>query len=175
MLTYVRAAIDMCAQMSGQVWSCSDMALAQKSHSMSKFQDRLRQVRGKLTQEEISNQLDIHSITYGRYERGERSPGVEFVEKVCRAFNISPTWLILGEGPMRLDEAAVPAPAPAAPLNQELLRQVLAGVKKGLALKRLVLSPDKEAELVALLYDHYAKTGESPAEQTVERYLRLVA
>ncbi len=52
----------------------------------------------------MSARLGIHLTSYGRYERGERSPDLEFIEKVCREFNISPTWLILGEGPMRLEE-----------------------------------------------------------------------
>lgn len=216
---------------------------------MSTFQERLKQVRGKLDQGEMSAQLGIHLTSYGRYERGERSPDLEFIEKVCRTFNVSPTWLILGEGPMHRDEPPAatsptfhrlwgavgarndselakaldiepqavssarenntvpykwmtiisekygistdwllygecpkyyieppPAPQPpTSPLDQDLLHTVLAGVKKGLALRGSILPPDKEAQLVALLYDHYAKTRENPDTNTVERYLRLVA
>lgn len=78
---------------------------------MSTFPERLKQVRGKLDQGEMSTQLGIHLTSYGRYERGERSPDLEFIEKVCRTFNVSPTWLILGEGPMRPGEIT-PGEAP---------------------------------------------------------------
>ena len=64
----------------------------------------MKQIRGKLTQEQISTKIDIPVVTYGRYERGEVKPDIEFIEKVCRTFNVSPTWLILGEGPMRPGE-----------------------------------------------------------------------
>lgn len=141
---------------------------------MGSFQDRLKQVRGKITQADMSDKLGIPFVSYGRYERGERSPDLEFIEKVCQTFDISPTWLILGEGPMHRGEASEAAPAaPASPLDQGLLQSVLAGVKKGLAWRGTILPPDKEAELIALLYDHYAKIQEKPDEKTVERYLKL--
>lgn len=144
---------------------------------MDAFQDRLKLIRGKLTQDDLSKLLDIHLVTYGRYERGERSPDGQFIEKICRVFNISPTWLILGEGPMRLDEALSDSARAASPasLDHELLRQIIAGVKQGLAIKNMSLPADKEAELITLLYDHYYKLKQTPDTETLERYLRLVA
>lgn len=143
---------------------------------MVEFQDRLKQIRGKLTQDEISSRLDIHAITYGRYERGERLPDAEFVEKVCRTFNVSPTWLILGEGPMSLNEVREPGPAaPASPLDHELLRHVIEGVEDGLSRRHLTLSPDKKARLIDLLYEHFHKIQELPQAQMVDRFLKLVA
>lgn len=120
--------------------------------------------------------MGIHLTSYGRYERGERSPDFEFIENVCKTFNINPTWLILAKGPMYLgDDTETASPAPASPLDRELLRQILAGVEKGLARRRQTLDPDKKVEIIDLLYDHYAKLREVPDLETVERYLKLVA
>jgi len=143
---------------------------------MSTFQDRLKQVRGKLDQGEMSARFGIHLTSYGRYERGERSPDLEFIDKVCRTFNVSPTWLILGEGPMSLNEVREPAPvAPASPLDHELLRHVIEGVEDGLSRRRLTLPPDKKARLIDLLYEHFHKIKELPQAQMVDRFLKLVA
>jgi len=55
------------------------------------------------------------------------------------------------------------------------MRQVIVGVELGLDRLGLVLSPAKKADLIILLYDHYAKAQDQPDDQTIERYLRLVA
>ena len=60
--------------------------------------ERLKIVRGELTQAEFSSKLGLHKNTLGRYERGESSPDSEVCAKVCSVFGVSPTWLLLGIG-----------------------------------------------------------------------------
>lgn len=60
-------------------------------------------------------------------------------------------------------------------LNIDLLRQIILGLEQGLADRGLALPPDKKAELITLLYEQAVKTREAPTQQTVDRYLRLVA
>ena len=65
--------------------------------------ERLKTIRGTMTQAEFANQLGIHKNTLGRYERGESNPDIVFCAKVCSIFGISPRWLIMGIGDMRED------------------------------------------------------------------------
>ncbi|MHB9075595.1 MAG: helix-turn-helix domain-containing protein [Desulfobaccales bacterium] len=159
---------------------------------MGAFQNRLKQIRGKLTQEQISTKIDIPVVTYGRYERGEVKPDIEFVEKICMTFNVSPTWLILGEGSMCQNEiaewaappadvaawAAPPADiaswaAPPSPLL-DLVREIVVIVEKLMQEHDLVLPPKKKAELIALLVEEFAEEKEKGGEVSKEKILRLI-
>lgn len=70
--------------------------------------DRLKIVRGELTQAEFADKLGIHKNTVGRYERGETEPDLSVAAKIYTEFEFLPLWLILGEGPMRLGETQCP-------------------------------------------------------------------
>lgn len=63
--------------------------------------ERIKTVRGKLSQEEFSQQLGIHKNSLGRYERGDSTPGADVVERICTIFGVDPQWLLLGTGRMR--------------------------------------------------------------------------
>lgn len=64
--------------------------------------ERLRHVRGKLSQAHAAQILEVHPNTIGKYERGERSPDVDFLVRFCINFDVRPDWLILGLEPMRI-------------------------------------------------------------------------
>ncbi len=59
--------------------------------------------------------------------------------------------------------------------NLDLLRDVVIGVERGLHKRQVSLSPEKKADLVVLIYDHYLRTPSADSGETVERYLRLVS
>ena len=62
------------------------------------FAARIRAVRGKMSREDFSETIGVHVNTIGRYERGENEPDISIAAKICRKFNVNPSWLILGEG-----------------------------------------------------------------------------
>lgn len=68
--------------------------------------ERLKIVRGDLTQAEFSTMLGLHKNTLGRYERGDSSPDSEFCAKVCSVFGVSPAWLLLGIGTMEEERSS---------------------------------------------------------------------
>jgi len=68
--------------------------------------ERIKKVRGNLSQAEFIRRLKIHRNTLPRYESGERSPDADFLNRLCREFNINPTWILTGEGPMGRGEEA---------------------------------------------------------------------
>ena len=61
------------------------------------------------------------------------------------------------------------------PGSLEVLRDVVIGVERGLNKRQVTLSPEKKADLVVLIYDHYLRTPMDDSGETVERYLRLVS
>ena len=59
------------------------------------FAERLKTLRlqAKITQKEISNRLEISQPTYQRYEKSEREPNQEMVQKIANLFNVSIDYL----------------------------------------------------------------------------------
>lgn len=66
---------------------------------------RIRQVRGKVSQEEFARRLGISKGALGCYERGVNCPNVEVVLGICRLCRISVEWLVAGSGPMMAPRA----------------------------------------------------------------------
>jgi phage repressor protein C with HTH and peptisase S24 domain len=65
---------------------------------------RLSEVRGRRTREEFAPELDVHSNTLARYERGERLPETDFVITLATKRGINPSWLLFGLQPKHLSE-----------------------------------------------------------------------
>lgn len=85
---------------------------------------RLRAIRGTLTQAEFAHRLGIHKNTLGRYERGESEPDTQIARQLCTLFGVQPHWLLFGSDMEPLD-AGVPvskcaAAHPAGRLADEL-------------------------------------------------------
>ena len=68
--------------------------------------DRIKQIRGEISQHDFGSKYGIGRDTIGRYEVGKTYPGTDFVEKLCIDYNINPTWLILGSGSMHPEDAS---------------------------------------------------------------------
>ena len=66
------------------------------------FGERLQSVQKKmqLSQEDISTQIGISYRAYSSYERGDRKPPIDFLEKLATQFNINLNYLIAGIGEM---------------------------------------------------------------------------
>lgn len=64
--------------------------------------DRIKTVRGPLSQEEFARRIDASKTAIGAYEKGVSSPGSAVIVAICDLFNVEPRWLLKGEGPMRV-------------------------------------------------------------------------
>ena len=64
------------------------------------FGKRLQKVRKKLqlSQEDISTQIGISYRAYSSYEREDRKPPIDFLEKLVSKYKISLNYLIAGIG-----------------------------------------------------------------------------
>lgn len=114
--------------------------------------DRIRLVRGSLSQGQFATRLCVHKNTVGNYERG-REPDVGFCLAIRETYGISIDWLVTGIGPMQLAEA-VAAPGQ---VNNAALTGAIAAVEELLAERKVVLSPDKKAKLTSLVYNQLTK------------------
>lgn len=72
---------------------------------MNTFQERLKTLRGQESQAKFAEMVGIPQTTLGRYERGDSQPDVEFATRICTELRVNPSWLLLGDGPMRLGQS----------------------------------------------------------------------
>jgi transcriptional regulator with XRE-family HTH domain len=70
------------------------------SSDVSKLCQRVEQVRGDRTVQQISRETGVSSETVRRYLTGKR-PSADFLVALCSSQDISALWLLTGEGPMR--------------------------------------------------------------------------
>lgn len=66
------------------------------------FQENLKAVRNSLglSQAAIAKKLNIQQTQYSTYERGDRKPSCEVLEKLAFIFNINVNYLLTSQGPM---------------------------------------------------------------------------
>lgn len=57
---------------------------------------RARRLRVGWSQEELANQADLHFTAIAKLERADRSPRLETLVKLSRAFGIRPSELLRG-------------------------------------------------------------------------------
>lgn len=69
---------------------------------MDKLPERIKLVRNTagMTQQDFAKALGTHQNTIGRWERGQAEPDLNSVSLLCSKFDISPYWLLSGNGPM---------------------------------------------------------------------------
>lgn len=100
--------------------------------------------------------------TQSNYEKGAREPDALYLVAAAKA-GADVQYIVTGERGVRNQPIA---------LDPALLRGVIEGVEEALQGKAR-LSPEKKAELITLLYEHFSpqKIVERP---TIQRFLRLV-
>lgn len=70
---------------------------------MKGFGDRLLELRrgAGLTQKQVADALDIHSVTYLHYEKDQREPPLELVVRLEAFFDVTTDWLLGVEPPTK--------------------------------------------------------------------------
>lgn len=58
---------------------------------------RLREVRGEISQIEFARRTGVTQTTITNYETGKRVPDVAFLVVIMKLFGTDPTWLISGQ------------------------------------------------------------------------------
>jgi len=52
----------------------------------------------------MAEQIEKSQQAWGRYEKGQSTPSVDVLQKIVDQFEVNPSWLLIGEGDMRLGE-----------------------------------------------------------------------
>lgn len=60
--------------------------------------DRLFEIRGKASRREFAQRYGIHEQTLIRYEKNQREPDNNFIQKVLEGEGIAKDWLVYGRG-----------------------------------------------------------------------------
>lgn len=62
--------------------------------------ERITQMRKQigLTQEQLGEQLGVSRQAVSKWESGQANPDVVYITEMCRRFNVSADWLLLGRG-----------------------------------------------------------------------------
>lgn len=76
------------------------------------FPENLKTLRGTHSRKDFAAQLGIQPNTLRNYEEGHSLPNFELGMFISRKFNVSPEWLLSGEGPMYREQHAQPAQLP---------------------------------------------------------------
>lgn len=69
---------------------------------MQKLGERIRHVRGRMSQEAFAGLLGISKGALGGYERGENCPNADVILTICNKCRINVSWLMSGVGDMRV-------------------------------------------------------------------------
>jgi transcriptional regulator with XRE-family HTH domain len=68
--------------------------------------DRIKEVRGKKSQDDFAQAHGIHRNTLARWESGKRSPEYSFLRDITERYGLAPDWVLMGAGPKLLAESA---------------------------------------------------------------------
>lgn len=60
--------------------------------------ERIRTLRGNLTQAAFADRLDLERKTVGRYESGDRAPDALALLRLMEEFGADPAWVLTGRG-----------------------------------------------------------------------------
>lgn len=65
---------------------------------MSTFGERIKKLRTskKMKQEDLAKKINISKSAIGMYERNEREPSFEMLERIAKYFNVSIDYLLTG-------------------------------------------------------------------------------
>ena len=108
---------------------------------------RIKEARGKITQQSLSSQIVIAQNSLSRYERDEKTPDANFLALFCKKLNISPYWLLFGHGPMCGNEQ------PSGFIDDKRLTEAIRIVEQGLAETNRIMLPENKAKLITAIYD----------------------
>ncbi len=68
---------------------------------MNTLGDRIKYIRGGVSQEVFAGGLGISKGALGFYERNENQPNAAFIVELCSQYKILPEWLLFGTGPVK--------------------------------------------------------------------------
>lgn len=129
-----------------------------------------------VTKKQLSEECKVSRGHFFNYLNGKQEPSSTFYRNLKSHYPwVNVEWLITGEGEPDLRTVHTKEQKTPPPIDTELLKSVIAGIEDGLEDLGKRLHPDKKAQLIILLYEHFNESGNMTDRQTVRKYLELVA
>jgi transcriptional regulator with XRE-family HTH domain len=147
--------------------------------------ERIRQVRGRLTQEEFGEIFGVKGSAVSKWEDGRLSDE-ETLKKIVDFGGVTVEWLLTGESkelPAPDKFITIESPVHASVLSDptlygavdiNVMTQIIEAVEQLLGRRKKPLKPVKKALLLSLLYDSFQATGRVPDQVTLKEFLRRV-
>ena len=98
------------------------------------FVERLKELRGSLSQSEFANKIGAKQTTYSSWERGIKEPGIFAIISISNTFGVSADWL-LGLSDSR-DSREAPSAAAAANVSAARGSSCAPSTRPALTLRR---------------------------------------
>lgn len=89
------------------------------------FVERLKELRGSLSQSEFANKIGTKQTTYSSWERGIKEPGISSIISISNTFGVSTDWL-LGLSDVRTTTQSIEPPMIGLNKRQSLQRDDVA-------------------------------------------------
>jgi transcriptional regulator with XRE-family HTH domain len=171
---------------------CNQKQMSKKKlHSNATFPglaERIKSVRGKLTQEELGELLGVTKATVCRYESGATIPPESTLKRIADFCNRPLEWVLRGESaltqaPQLPESMPLESPRSGPVLHSPFLfagvdihamTQIIEMVEDVLSQRKKPLKPVKKALLISLLYDQFQSTGQPIDQATLKEFLRRV-
>jgi len=83
-------------------------------------------LRGDINQAEFAAMMGVNKNTMGAYERGATQPQANFLKQLIERFDLNPSWLLLGEGPMHKTRDGSPEVSNGMDVSKELPKSMVA-------------------------------------------------
>ncbi|CAJ0862360.1 hypothetical protein R77567_01641 [Ralstonia sp. LMG 32965] len=138
------------------------------NEQMKRLYQVARERKGLHTPAEVARYLNQFQQTLKNWEsRGISQKGLHLASE---KLGVSAAWLAEG-----VETQARPArPSQQRGYDREILRETVLGLERGIKRRGLNPAPEKRAEAVVLLYEHYSANGTGDQNDIIETVLRLV-
>ncbi len=135
--------------------------------------ERLRQLRGGISQLDFATKIGVNKELIGKYERGLNVPGGDILSRIHDATGVSLDWLISGKGNMLYNQPL----SQRGSVNEVLLELVIQQVEQALEQSEVTLTRKKKVKLIAIIYELIInednESKDMPIDQIKQRLVSL--
>lgn len=121
----------------------------------------------------LADKTGIPRRTLETYLSGNAEPKASRVLSIAKAAGVSLEWLLTGNGPIRRSPVGCHANIDLH-IDIALLEEVLNTIEAALKQSGRVLSSDKKARFIAVVYDLHHESSNAPCKEHIARLLQLI-
>lgn len=146
------------------------MILSEKKYSREDVSLRLINIRQRIagaSQTTFALALDVPRRTIQNYEQGKSDISAAFLIRLYNRFGIDPLWLLLGEGETSVSNHHSS--------SLDVYTNVTAAVTRAIQNRRLQVSPEKTAALVAAVYKKVRVAQGSNIQAEADEFVELAS